>query len=205
MIKRNIGILASMSWNSNNWTEPASKEDVDNSNYDWVKVNGWQLEDLNFAHKILPCEIDGKFIAYTPMFNTFPSQEESKYVEIVFFRSLNNRTKQNCIMGFYAHPVIAKHQRTSSNHKLYQKYDWGNVAALTKNIIFLKNPIEISNEIIIKENFVPKGKKLGLRGFNYLNFDNTLKILDKATLLNPDDTELNKIKFYFLTDKKYRI
>ena len=205
MIKKNIGILASMSWNSNYWSAPASKEDIDNSNYDYVKENGWMHEDLNFAHKILPSEDNGNFIAYTPMFNTFPSQEESKYVEIVFFRSLNHQTKQNCIVGFYAHPKIARHQRTASKHKLYQKYDWGNVASQPENIILFKNPIEISNEIIAKENFVPKGKKLGQQGFNYLSYDNTIKILDKATQLNPTDNELKKIKFHFLTDKKYKI
>ena len=84
MIKKNIGILASMSWNSNNWASTASKEDIDNSNYDYVKEKGEMHEDLNFAHEVLPTEDNGKFIAYTPMFNTYPSKEESKFVEIVF-------------------------------------------------------------------------------------------------------------------------
>ncbi|MFV8379516.1 hypothetical protein [Flavobacterium sp. LB3R33] len=204
MIKKNIGILASMSWNSNNWASTASKEDIDNSNYDYVKEKGEMHEDLNFAHESLPTEDNGKFIAYTPMFNTYPSKEESKYVEIVFFRSLNHRTKQNCIMGFYALPDIAAHKRTKSKHKLYEAYDYGNVASLPENIVLFKNPILISNEIIAKENFVPKGKKLGQQGFNYLAYDNTLKILDKATELNPTDAKLKKIKFYFLSEKKYK-
>jgi 5-methylcytosine-specific restriction protein A len=84
MVKRNFGILASMSWNSNKWASPATKEDIAQSNYDYVKENGWMHEDLNFGYDVLPCEEDGTFIAYTPMFNTFPSAEESRYVEIVF-------------------------------------------------------------------------------------------------------------------------
>lgn len=203
MKKRNFGILASQSWNSNKWASPATKDDIDNSNYDYVKENGWMHEDLNFAHETLPCEEDGKFIAYTPMFNSLPSKEESRYVEIVFFRSLNHHTNKNCIVGFYAFPDIGKQERNAS-HKLYKKYNWGNVASLPENIVLLKNPIEISNEIILKENFVPKGKKLGQQGFNYLSYENTIKILDKATQLNPKDSKLKNIKFKFLTDSKYK-
>jgi len=204
MEKRNFGIMASMSWNSKKWAAPATEEDINNSNYEYVKENGRMHEDLNFAHEILPCEEDGTFIAYTPMFNNLPSSEESKYVEIVFFRSLNYHTKQNCIMGYYAFPYIDKHERMA-NHKLYKKYDWGNVASLPENIVLFDNPIEISNEILLKEHYVPKGKKLGQQGFNYLTYENVIRILDKATALNPTDTKTKKIKFTFLTDSKYKL
>jgi 5-methylcytosine-specific restriction protein A len=63
MIKKNIGILASMSWNSNNWASRASNEDIENSNYDYVKEKGEMHEDLNFGHEVLPAEDNGKFIA----------------------------------------------------------------------------------------------------------------------------------------------
>lgn len=201
MKKRNFGILASMSWNSNKWAAPATDADIDNSNYDYVKENGWMHEDLNFAHDILPSEEDGTFIAYTPMFNNLPSVVESESVEIVFFRSLDYHTHKNCIVGFYAYPFIDKYERNAP-HELYKKYDWGNVASLNEHIALFKNSIEISNEIIAKENYVPKGKKLGQRGFNYLTYENVLKILDKATLLNPDEPKIKKIKFSFLSDSK---
>ncbi len=201
MIKRNFGILASMSWNSNKWAAPATEEDIQNSNYDYVKEYGRMHEDLNFAQEVLPCEEDGSFIAYTPMFNTFPSTEESRYVAIVFFRSLDYHTGKNCIVGFYAFPDINKHDRNADN-PLFNIYDWGNVASLKDDIVFLKESIEISNEIILKEKYVPAGKKLGQQGFNYLTYENVLKILDMATLLNPDDAKLKKIKFLFLRDFK---
>lgn len=158
-------------------------------------------EDLNFAHEILPSEDDGTFIGYTPMFKKLPSKEESKNVQIVFFRSLDYHTKKNCIVGFYAFPFINNYTR-ENDHDLYELYDWGNVAADPLDIVLLEVPLEISNEIIGKENFLPKGKKLGQRGFNYLSFENVLRILDKVTELNPEQPKIKKIKLFFLTDYK---
>ena len=37
LMAKNIGILASMSWNSNGWQEPATREDIARSNFDYVK------------------------------------------------------------------------------------------------------------------------------------------------------------------------
>lgn len=204
MANRNLGILASMSWNSNKWAAPASPNDISNSKYDYVKENGTMHEDLNFAHEILPCEDDGTFIAYTPMFNSLPSIEESKDVEIVFFRSLNYHTKLNCIVGFYAFPYIERYDRMAG-HRLFDTYDWGNVASLPEHIVLFETPIEISNEIALKENYIPKGKKLGQQGFNYLTNENVLRILDKATALNPTDSKTKKIKFTFLKDSKFKL
>ena len=201
MINNNFGILASMSWNSNKWKAPATQEDLDHSNYDYVKENGHMHEDLNFAHEVLPCEEDGTFIAYTPMFNKLPSEFESKNVQIVFFRSLNYHSQKNCIVGFYAFPYIDKYPRTQQ-HEQYLIYDWGNVASEPENIILFDIPIEISNEIIQKENFTPKGKKLGLQGFNYLSYENVLRILDRASEINPTQSKIKKIKFLFLTEHK---
>ena len=131
---KNFGILASMSWNSNKWAAPASEEDLARSNYEFVKENELMHEDLNFAHEILPCEKNGKFIAYTPMFNKMPSPTVSKDVAIIFLRSLNYMTKQNFIVGFYAFPTIKNVDR-KADHKLFYTYNFGNVASLPQNIV----------------------------------------------------------------------
>ena len=199
----NVGIIAAISWNSNHWKKTATKTDIDNSNFAYVKENGWMHEDLNFAHEILPCEEDGTYVAYTPMFNNMPAPHESQNVEIVFFRSLNYHSNKQFIVGFYAHPYIDRYDRLVE-HKLYEKYDWGNVAAAPEHIVYFKNAVEISNEIVLTTNFLPKGKKIGQQGFNYIHYDNVLKILDKATELNPEDNKLKKIKFGFITDKFYK-
>lgn len=192
MNTENIGILASMSWNSNKWQKRATEEDIVNSKYDYVKQHGWMHEDLNFAIDDYPHESDGTFIAYTPMFNKFPSAEKSKHVEIVFFRSLNYHNKQNYIVGFYAFPEIDKFPRTAS-HQHYKQYDYGNVKSRIEDIVFLENPVLISDEIASKSKYLPEGKKLGQQGFNYMNYENVMNILKLATHLNPDDSKLINI------------
>ena len=204
MENNNCGILTAISWNSNNWAAPATIEDRSHSNFELIKENYQMYEDLNFAHEVLPCEDDGKFIAYTPMFSNLPGDEQSKYVDIVFFRSLNYHSKKNCMVGFYAFPCIGRSER-NAKHKLYEKYDWGNLAARTEHITLFTSPIEISNEIVLKNNYVPKGKKLGQQGFNYLTSQNVINILDKATILNPTNNKIKKIKYSFLTKPKYQI
>ncbi len=200
----NVGIITAISWNSNNWQAKATTKDYENSKFSFVAEQGWMHEDLNFAHEILPCEDDETFIAYTPMFKRLPSSEESKNVDIVFFRSLNYKLDKQFIIGFYAYPNIGKWDRLAK-HVLYEKYDWGNVCSYPEYIVYFKNPIEISNEIALKNNYLPKGKMLGQQGFNYINYDNVLKIFDKATELNQDDSKLKSIKFEFLTDKGYKV
>jgi hypothetical protein len=205
MEKRNFGILASISWNSRNWTGPASAEDLKRSNYAYVKENHRMMEDLNFAYSQYPPEPDGTFIAYTPMFNRLPSHIESKYVEIVFFKSLNHQLNQNFIVGFYAFPNIDNCLR-KANHIIYEQYVdggiSGNVRSKTEHIVLFKNPILISETIVTSCQYLPAGKKLGQQGFNYLHSENVMRILDRATFLNPSDTRLKNIKFKFLTEFK---
>jgi len=203
MRKNKVGILASISWNSNDWQDPATTEDIEHSNFEYVKKNEWMHEDLNFAIEKYPKESDGTFIAYTPLFNRLPSLEESKYVDIVFFRSLNYHTKQNCIVGFYAFPEIDRFDR-EADHVLYNQYDFGNVKSKPQDIVYFSNPVIISDEIVLKYNYLPPGKKLGKMGYNYLFYENVIKILDKATDLNPENNKLKKVKFRFLTEAKYK-
>lgn len=193
MNKYNIGILASMSWNSNKWKDDATDEDLDHSKYEYVKENGWMHESINFGYDVFPLELDGTFIAYTPMFNRLPSIEASKYVNIVFLRSLNYHKNKNYIVGFYAFPKIDKVFR-EAKHKYYKYYDYGNIKSKPEHIVVFKKPIEISNEICEKESYLPLGKKLGLQGFNYLTYNNVFNILNKASALNPIDKKLKEIK-----------
>ena len=203
MATHNIGILASISWNSLAWKDEATEEDLNHSNYEYVKDNEWMHESINFGQDDFPLEPDGTYIAYTPMFNRLPSPEESKYVDIVFFRSLNYHDKKNYIIGFYAFPQIDIFYR-QAKHAYYKYYDFGNVKSKPEHIVQFENPIEINNLITAKENYLPLGKKLGQQGFNYLGYENVLRILDKANHLNPDNQKMKIIKFKFLTEKKYQ-
>ena len=123
---KNIGILTSMSWNSNGWEDTATKEDIANSNYDFVKENKWMHEDINFGFDKYKIEKDGNYIAYIPQFNKLPSLEESKYVSIVFIKSYNYHIDKNLIVGFYAFPEIDFFDRYADDDK-YLRYDYGNL------------------------------------------------------------------------------
>jgi len=73
----NYRILTSISWNSNNWANNPSEEDLKASKYDYVKDKAHMHESLNFGHDIFPTEEDGNYIGYTPMFNRPPDLTNS--------------------------------------------------------------------------------------------------------------------------------
>ncbi|MGE5418500.1 MAG: hypothetical protein ACM3N1_00185 [Accumulibacter sp.] len=203
MEKLNYGILASISWNSRKWAGSATDEDLKNSNYGWVKKNHRMMEDLNFGYDQYPSESDGTFIAYTPMFNRMPSLTESKYVEIIFFRSLNYHSNENLVVGLYAFPTISNVVRKADN-TLYKSYVdggiSGNVRSKKEDIVLFNNPVIISESIAKNYQFLPEGKKLGQQGFNYLHYENVMRILDRATNLNQFDSKLKNIKFRILKE-----
>ena len=200
MTRKFFGILASISWNSNRWAGPATKEDVIKSNFKWVKENQRMVEDLNFAYMNYPAEPDGTFIAYTPMFDRQPSTDESKYVEIVLFKSLDYHKNQNFIVGLYAFPDIGRFLR-KAEHEIYKRYEeGGNVKSKTEHILLFENPVPISEMIVKSQKFLPEGKKLGQQGFNYLYHENVIRILDTATSNNPGDARLKGIKFKLIKE-----
>ena len=193
-VLKNFGILASISWNSNEWTDDPTTEDLKASKYNFVKDNAHMHESLNFGHEIYPSEDDGFFIGYTPMFNRPPSKENSRNVRIVFFSSSNYRNNnKKTIVGFYGNPIfdggwverIAKHPK-------FDKYDSGNILARPEDIIYFNNPIIIDNIIVQENGILPTGKKISQQGFNYLNSDNVYNLISIALGLNPKNKKLKK-------------
>ena len=202
MASKNIGILASISWNSNRWQDQASKEDLNSSKFTHVIENHFMNEDLNFGINNFPAEGDGTYIGYTPQFNTLPSLEESKYVDIVFFRGLNYKNQKNYIVGFYAFPIIDRFYR-EAEHRLFELYEFGNVKAKVEHIMLLESFVEISDDLVAKKNLVPKGKEAGRMGYNYLSYQNVINLLDCCTTANPNDLKIMSLKKKFLVDSKY--
>jgi 5-methylcytosine-specific restriction protein A len=193
-IIKNFGILASISWNSNHWSEEPTTEDLKASKYDFVKDNAHMHESLNFGHEIYPSEDDGFYIGYTPMFNRPPAKENSKNVKIVFFSSSNYRNnKKKTIVGFYGNPIFgAGWVEREAEHPKFEKYDSGNVLAKPKDIIYFENPIIIDNEKVQKNELLPNGKKISQQGFNYLNSDNVYNLINLALLLNTKNKKLKQ-------------
>jgi hypothetical protein len=193
----NRGILASMSWNSNKWAAPSTVTDLQNSNYGYVQQNEWMNEDINFGHQVYSLEEDEKYIAYTPMFNRLPSLEQSNEVEVVFFRSLNHQTRENFIVGLYAFPEIGHFDR-SGEEDIYDNYNWGNVRSKASNIELFEMPLPVSNDLARIKGYLPIGRKLGAQGFNYLQIEQCIKILDAVNRMNPGNTVAKRLKFHFL-------
>jgi predicted HNH restriction endonuclease len=192
-IIQNFGILASISWNSNDWADEPTTEDLKASKYDYVKDNAHMHESLNFGHEIYPSEDDGFYIGYTPMFNRPPASENSKNVRIVFFTSSDYRNKnRKTIVGFYGNPIFGEWFERTAEHPKFDKYNNGNILALPKDIIYFNNPIVIDNEKVREHKLLPFGKKISQQGFNYLNSENVYNIISIALGLNPKNKKLKK-------------
>ena len=198
LVKHNFGILASITWNSNKWQDVLTKQDIDNSQFDWVKINRKSLDDLNFGHKIYPVESDGNYIGYTPQFTNLPTKENSKYVEIVFFRSHNYHDKKKYIVGYYAFPELILVERLAE-HPLFNKPFLGNIRARKENICIFESPVDVST----LRGILPLGKEMGQMGFNYLKYENVMRILDIASSENSGNSNIKQLKYKLLTDKKF--
>lgn len=192
-IIENYGILASVSWNSNKWAGDPTKEDLKASKYDFVKDKAHMHESLNFGHEKYPTEKDGYFIGYTPMFNRPPADKNSRNVNIVFFISSDYRnSNQKSVIGFYGYPLIGEKFYRSPKHLMYNSYDFGNIKALPKNIIYFDQPIIINQENVRKANLLPSGKLISQQGFNYLHSDNVNNLIILALQFNPHNKKLER-------------
>ncbi|AMM52443.1 hypothetical protein TH61_16335 [Rufibacter sp. DG15C] len=188
----NYGILASMSWNSNKWAGDPSKEDLGRSKYTYVQNKLHTHESLNFGHEIYPSEEDGYYIGYTPMLRKPPAFDKSSSVKIIFLSSSDYKnSNRKLIIGFYGNPEFGQEFPRLSKHRLFRKYDGGNIKALPEDIIYFDKPLVISNESVAKEGLLPEGKLISQRGFNYLNSDNVYTILLQAQSLNQQNHKLN--------------
>ncbi len=198
---KNFGILASISWNSNRWQGLSTEEDLDNTTFGWVKKNRKSFDDLNFGNEVYPCEEDGTYIGHSPQLKKV-SKTQSSYVEIVFFKSHNYKDKKNYIIGFYAFPEIGKFIRTPK-HKDFDIYPDGNIKAKKEDITLFQTPVNISKSSANLTGILPYGKEIGARNFNYLTYDNVIKILNLAATQNPANALIKRVEQEFLTNKKH--
>ena len=190
-IIQNYGILTSISWNSNNWSDEPTEEDLKASNYEFVKGNARMHESLNFGHEKFPLEDDGYYIAYSPILKRFKGTENSKNVSIIFFISSDYKnSNRKSIVGFYGNPYFGEIYYRNSQHDYYEKYDSGNISSLPEDIIYFNHPVLIDNITAAEQNLLPLNKMISSRGFNYLNSDNVLNLLRLAFKLNPTNTKL---------------
>ncbi|MCB2380437.1 HNH endonuclease [Hymenobacter sp. BT635] len=199
----NYGILASIAWNSNDWTADPTDADLKQSKYDFVKDNQHTHESINFGHEQYPSEADGSFIGYTPMLRRLPDKKKAKNVCAVFFLSSDYQNQnRKCIVGLYGFPELGWFER-KAKHRVFKKYDAGNVRSQVEDIIYFQNPVVLNNDRVAREKLLPEGKMISKQGFNYLNSDNVLHILQLAAHRNPDNVRLANLLKKFPDQMSY--
>ena len=204
MAVKNFGILASMDWNSNDWKEQPTEDDLNHSNFGYVVDHGFTHTSLNFAHEKYPADDKGYYFGLLPqLWSKMPDKEKARYVEIVFIKAQDWGDKQNYIVGFYAFPIFVKCIRPSPIPSITMDFEL-NVKALPKDIHLLDNHINLTTSQDLQK-FLPKGKELGKQGYNYLTKENVFKILDKMTELNPKDKKLSGIKYRLIISIERKI
>ena len=198
MIERNYGILTSIDWNSNNWRDIPTKEDLENANYSYVQEHGYSHTCLNFGHEDYPTDEDGYYYGLLPqMWSRTPDNRRSLYIEVVYIKSQNWKDDQNYIIGLYAFPILDKYKRPSPTSSFPRDFEL-NVKARPKDIHLLENYINLTSNPDLNK-YLPEGKELGKQGYNYLTKANVYSILDTMTQLNPDDKKLSGIKYRLIT------
>ena len=198
MAVRNFGILASIDWNSNDWKEQPTEDDLNHSNFGFVVDHGITHTSLNFAHEKYPADDKGYYFGLLPqLWSKMPEKEKARYIEIVFIKAQDWGDKENYIIGFYAFPIFGKSKRPSPIPSITMDFEL-NVKALPKDIHLLDNHINLTTSQDLQK-FLPKGKEPGKQSYNYLTKENVFKILDKMTELNPKDKKLSGIKYRIIT------
>lgn len=198
MAVKNFGILASIDWNSNDWKEQPSEDDLSNSNFGYDVDHGITPSALNFAHENYPTDEKGYYFGLLPqLWTKMPDKEKARYIEVVFIKAHKWEDKQNYIIGFYAFPTFVKCKRPSPIETIEMDFEL-NVKSLPKDIHLLENHINLSTSLDLQK-FLPKGKEPAKQVYNYLTKENVFKILDKMTEANPKDKKLSGVKYRLIT------
>lgn len=198
MTDKNFGILASVDWNSHQWQDLSTSEDLNHSNFGFVQEHGITFTSLNFAQDKYPTDSKGYYQGLLPqLWSRTPDKEKSKYVEVAFIKAQNWTDKQNYLVGMYAFPIFEKGLKPSPIAAFPNNFEI-NVKAFPRDIHLISNYINLTSHPDLKK-FLPKDKEMGKQGYNYLTKENVFKILDAMTTLNPIDAKLSGIKLRLIT------
>jgi hypothetical protein len=192
MKNKHFGILASVDWNSNNWKKYPTQEDLQNSDFAYVKEHNHTFSYLNFAHKDYPGLHEGEYEALIPHFwSELPTPENSRFVNVVFIKSKNYHNARTYIVGLYAFPKFVRKQKLVQSEDRIETIDV-NLISKKEDILLLNKPFDITEEKTLLQ-ILPRGKKAGKMKYNYLTSGNVKKILDFIRDINPEMIELKSI------------
>ncbi len=197
-VEKKFGMIVALDWNSNEWRDIATELDVENASFDYVKETKFSFTCVNFGHEKFKTNENGLYRGLIPhLWDSKPNQEESRNVKIVFMKSRNYNDKKTYIVGFYAFPVFLSTQETESPISNYNGKFMYNLEAKPIDIHYLDNKINLSDDKDANK-YIPSNKNYGKMGYNYITKQNVEKILDRLTILNPNDKKLSRIKLSVL-------
>ncbi|MCF8356274.1 MAG: hypothetical protein K9H48_17625 [Melioribacteraceae bacterium] len=186
------GIITSISWHSGLWEGDPEDSDLDHSNYGNVQTYDLMMESLNFGQKKFPPNQDGYYVGHSSLLYGRINLHNSRNVKITFFKSRNYNNGLTYLVGCYCFPRFGIIER-DVEHSLYYTYNDGCICALPKHVIRFDNFLGINNELCSKKNYLPKGKKLGQQGFNYINSRNVSNIIKDVKKVNKSQKGLSPL------------
>ena len=114
MKNKNFGILASIDWNSNNWSNIPTDSDINNSVYKFLRQNKYSYTFLNFGHNIYPTNENGYYQGLLPcLYTKSPNPQKVNMINVVFIFSKNWNDYKKYIVGLYAFPKFEKATKPS--------------------------------------------------------------------------------------------
>jgi hypothetical protein len=160
---KTFGILLRLDWNSNNWKEEPTSNDLTNSNFSYVKDNNKSCTYMNFNRKEL-LHNNFKYLLAPPLVNKTPQED----VKICIF--VSQKESVNYLVGYVLFPDL-KNRRNFEGYPPEIKF---NVRSIPEHNFGIE-PIELN-----VEKYLPNDKKFSRQGFNYINRDKSIKLLSDA-------------------------
>jgi hypothetical protein len=180
--KNHFGILSSIDWNSNNWKDIPTDEDLLNSSFNYTIENEVTYTFMNFG---FDSQSGGNNLhsALCPhIYSRLPDPEKRDSVKIVFMKSKNYHDNRTYLIGYYSFPKIYHHEKPSPNMKFCEKL-YVCIESKIRDIVFFDEFIDL--EEFNKNKILPQNRQMGLMGYNYLTVKNSLEILDSIDRLRP--------------------
>ena len=181
--KNHFGILTSIDWNSNNWQDVPTEEDLLNSSFSFAIENEVTYTFMNFG---FDNQLNGDNLhsALCPhIYSRLPDPEKRDSVKIVFMKSKNYHDNKTYLIGYYSFPKIHRHEKPSPNIEFCETL-YVCLESKIKDIVFFDEFIDL--EEFDQTRILPQSRQMGQMGFNYLTVNNSLEILDTIDRIRPN-------------------
>ena len=181
--------MASLTWNSNGWRALPTEMDLKDSHHKYVRSFKKSNDAFNFGHPNAQLvDVDGYYWGFVPaLFSKSINSKKSEKIKIILFHSKSTKAKRQYMVGIYLSPLFF---RTIDNILIPSVLS--NVKVLPKNIISTHIPL-LDLDIA---RLLPEGKELANQGFNVIDEQNILYILNYIKETDCTDINSDKINIW---------